>query len=88
MSLSCNDLRVRMRVQTLSITPLVTHPLFLPCVLQADLHKFSPRSVKMVDKGDGFAFIRKGEVGDHKALFTSDQSRRYNEMLASAFPRE
>lgn len=26
--------------------------------MKSNLHKFSPRSVKMIDKGDGFAFIR------------------------------
>ena len=48
--------------------------------MRANLRKFSPRSVQMIEKGDGFAFIRKGAVGDHKALFSEDQLADFEAM--------
>ena len=37
--------------------------------------QFEPKSVKWVDKGDGFSFVRKGEVGDGKKEFAEEDQK-------------
>jgi hypothetical protein len=54
--------------------------------MKANVHKFSPQSVKMLEKGDGFEFIRKGDVGDHKILFTDEHHQRYAKAMAKRPP--
>lgn len=49
--------------------------------MKANLDKFSPRSIKLIDRGDDFAFIRKGTVGDHKSLFLE----KHHKMFDSTF---
>lgn len=48
---------------------------------------FEPKSVKWVDKGDGFQFVRKGATGDHQTHFSEGQSEMFDEMVRTAFPR-
>ena len=37
--------------------------------MKTHIARFEPKSVAWVEKGDGFQFVRKGEVGGGKALF-------------------
>ncbi|GMH74595.1 hypothetical protein TrRE_jg6679 [Triparma retinervis] len=37
--------------------------------MKANIDKFEPKSVKWVNKGDGFSFVRKGAIGDGKKEF-------------------
>ena len=58
-------------------------PRFTVDAMRADIAKFSPRSVRMLDTGDGFAFVRKGTVGDHAALFSATHHQQFDAMLAT-----
>eukprot|EP00038_Savillea_parva_P019852 m.29292 g.29292 ORF g.29292 m.29292 type:complete len:283 (+) comp4582_c0_seq1:259-1107(+) len=58
-------------------------PRFTVDAMRADIAKFSPRSVRMLDIGDGFAFVRKGTVGDHAALFSATHHQQFDAMLAT-----
>eukprot|EP00041_Stephanoeca_diplocostata_P024772 m.636547 g.636547 ORF g.636547 m.636547 type:complete len:290 (-) comp22596_c0_seq4:637-1506(-) len=53
--------------------------------MRSNLDKFSPRSVKMLNKNDNFAFLRKGAVGDHRQLFTAEHVRRFDAMYEREF---
>jgi hypothetical protein len=55
--------------------------------MKTNLHKFNPVSVKWVDKGDSFQFIRKGSVGDNKNFFTPQHHAKFDEMLRRDFPK-
>ena len=38
--------------------------------MKANIDKFQPKSVEWINKGDGFSFVRKGNVGDGKKEFS------------------
>lgn len=43
--------------------------------MKANLATFEPKSVRWTDKGDGFTFVRKGEMGDSVNLLSAEQLR-------------
>ncbi|GMH84555.1 hypothetical protein TrST_g1323 [Triparma strigata] len=49
--------------------------------MKANIDKFEPRSVKWVDKGDGFSFVRKGNEGDGKKEFSEEDETVLKEGL-------
>lgn len=54
--------------------------------MKENVHKFNPIFFKWVDKGDGFEFVRKGVVGDHRTIFTEEHSKLFDEMVKESFP--
>lgn len=48
--------------------------------------KFEPKSVRWVDKGDGFQFVRKGSSGDGQKELTAKQRKTFDAMLQKGFP--
>jgi len=56
--------------------------------MKANVAKFEPKSVSWVDKGDGFQFVRKGQVGASRELFTAAQEARLGAYLTTvAIPK-
>lgn len=46
--------------------------------MKTNIDKFNPRSVRWLDKGDGFSFVRKGAIGDAENYLTAEQVERIN----------
>lgn len=51
--------------------------------MKRDIGRFQPRSVAWVDPE--YSFIRKGKVGDHVALFTTEQLARFDAAVRAKF---
>ena len=54
-------------------------PLLSVGYMKANINKFEPRSVKWIEKGDGFSFVRKGNEGDGKREFTEEDMKVFEE---------
>lgn len=51
--------------------------------MRGDIDRFQPKSVAWVDPN--YSFIRKGEVGDHAALFSAEQLARFDAAVEATF---
>ena len=51
--------------------------------MKTHLDKFQPKSVQWLDKGDSFAFVRKGAIGDSKNLFNSEHEQLFKALLSN-----
>lgn len=51
--------------------------------MRRDVRRFQPKSVTWVDPS--YSFIRKGEVGDHVALFSERQLARFEGAVEATF---
>lgn len=60
-------------------------PRFDVAAMKARLAQFNPTSCRWKDKGDGFTFIRKGVVGDHKTALTAKHMAAFEAEVAAAF---
>ena len=49
--------------------------------MKANINKYQPRSVQWLEKNDSFAFVRKGEIGDSRRLFTDEHEELFREYL-------
>lgn len=56
--------------------------------MKDNIEKFEPRSVKWVDKGDGFSFVRKGNEGDGKKEFEEEDEKVFLEGFETFPPPE
>lgn len=52
--------------------------------MKSNIKKFEPRSVKWIKKNDGFSFVRKGEVGDAKNLFSQKHETQFLEYFRNS----
>ena len=52
--------------------------------MKQHIAKFEPKSVAWVNKGDGFQFVRSGQVGESRSLFTAAHQELFDEHLGGA----